>query len=112
MDGQPSIFPDQLRPALVQEVAAVAGDYSPRYPANSFDRQTAGFVQEALRRLGHTVSIGEAAAFWQSYICSSDWEWPDDAYTVAGAIECIRLYCALVAEREQNKHVAALSVAQ
>ena len=102
MDGQPSIFPNELLPTLAGEVAAVAGDYSPRYPANPYDRQTAGFVQAALHKLGHPVSIGEAAAFWHNYVCNLQPDWSDDAYTVAGAIECIQEYCAFLASQDSG----------
>lgn len=92
-DLQPPFFPDELRATLANEVTSVAGPYSPRFPSNPLDRKTAQFVQAALHKLGHEVSIGEAAAFWQNYTSCLQAEWSDDAYTVLGAVECIKEYC-------------------
>jgi len=91
--SEPLEFPPELRETLSAEVASVAGTYGPRFPANPYDRQTAGFVQSALHKLGHEVSIGEAAAFWQNYASCLQEDWSDDVYTVPGAILCIIEYC-------------------
>lgn len=91
--SDPIEFPPELRSTLAEEVESVAGEYGPRFPSNPYDRQTAGFVQAALQKLGHEVSIGEAAAFWQNYACCLQEDWSEDVYTVPGAILCIIEYC-------------------
>lgn len=99
MDIASSDFPDDLRPIIAAEIASVVGSYSPRYPSNPMDRATAGFVQAACRKLGHEVSIGEAAALWESYLQAIQDDWPDDAYTTAGAQQCLRLFCEYQADQ-------------
>ena len=93
---------EAVRLTLASEVASVAGNYSPRFPANPADRKTAGFVQAALQKLGHEVSIGEAAAFWQNYVSCLQPDWSDDVYTVPGAVECILEYCEYVAAADNG----------
>lgn len=100
--NEPTEFPIELRETLAEEVASVAGNYSPRFPANPYDRQTAGFLQAALHKLGHEVSIGEAAAFWQNYSLCLQEDWSDDVYTVPGAVQCILQYCAYLTAKDKG----------
>lgn len=100
MNTEQNEFPTDLRPILDAEVASVAGNYGPRFPANPLDRQTAGFVQSGLQKLGYEVSIGEAAAFWQNYVECLQEDWSDDVYTVPGAVLCIIEYCRYKATKE------------